>query len=131
VYVALLYGVSASVLGLQSQEFVACCPSVTRLTNVGTSFGPDFQSALRFFEQSLIFATDGSNGGELRVHAFLPPSMLVHFVRQARKSLVLGILGLRTGLPNNGPSTQKGSISLSLFVHSTYFAQAGFETLLC
>ncbi len=85
-YVALLYGVSASVLGLQSQEFVACCPSVTRLTNVGTSFGPDFQSALRFFEQSLIFATD---------------------------------------------RCQKGSISLSLFVHSTYFAQAGFETLLC
>jgi len=132
VYVALLECVSASVLGLQSQEFVACGLSgQTRLTNLGTDFVPDFQSALGFFEQSLILAADRCDAGELRAHALLPSSMLVHFVRQAGKSLVLGILGLWAAVLNIGSSTQKGSVPLLLFVLSTYFAHAGFETLLC
>jgi len=106
---------------LQSQEFVACGLSgQTRLTNLGTDFVPDFQGASRFFEQSLILATDRCNGGELRVHALLPSSMLVHFVRQAGKSLVLGILGLWAALLNIGPSTQKRTISPSClyFLHT-------------
>jgi hypothetical protein len=131
VYVALLYGVSASVLGLQSQEFVAGGLSgQTRLTNLGTNFVPDFQGALRFFKQPLIFATDRCHAGELRVHALLPPSMLVHFVRHAGKSLVLRILGLWAALRNSGPSTQKGTISPFSLVLSTYFALVGFESLL-
>ena len=43
---------------MQSQEFVAYfLPDHTRLTKLGTALVPDFQGALAFFEQCLIFVT--------------------------------------------------------------------------
>jgi hypothetical protein len=62
---------------------VACFSSnKTKLTKLGGVLVPDFQSALRFFEQSLILATDRCIDGESLAHALLPSLRLVHFVRQ-------------------------------------------------
>src|SRR6266850_245511 len=69
---ALQYRVSASEFRLQSQEFVACFLSNrTRLTNLGAILVPDFQGALRLFEQSLILAADRCVDAQWLAH-FLP-----------------------------------------------------------
>jgi hypothetical protein len=112
VYVVPQYRVRSSKLRLQSKKFVACFLSdQTRPTNLGAMLVPDFQGALRLFEQSLISATDHCLDGELLAHPLLPSLTHVHVVHHKGKARVFGMLGLYPAWPGIGSSTQKGSIS--------------------
>ena len=118
--VVLRHRISSSVLRLQSQEFVACFFSnQRRLANLGRLLVPDFQGALRFFEQSLILATDRCIDGESFAHVLLPSLKLEHFVRQQRQVVSFGDFETENCFSERGSSTQKEAISPILLVLST------------
>lgn len=122
-WVVLQHCVCSSILRLQSQQFVACFSSnKAKLTKLSSVLVPDFQSALTYFEQSLILATDRCIDGELRAHPLLPSLRLLHFVASKRKPRIWGSLQLKTASRSLGPSTQKGTVSFFLPVLSTRFA---------
>ena len=119
-FVVLQLCMSSSVLRLQSQELVPCFSSnKTKLTKLGAVLVPDFQSALRSFEQSSILATDRCIDGELLAHALLLHLGLCILFANKCKWRVLGTLKQETTFRSVGSSTQKGTVSLFLLVFST------------
>jgi hypothetical protein len=88
---------------LQLRELAACFLSnQARQPNLGTVGVPDFQSALRFFEQSLVRATDPFTHGESLAHNLFPSSKLVHFVLQQTQVANFGALDTENRIPKRG-----------------------------